>query len=43
MALAFKRKADVVEDQIRQGILYGDLRTEDRLAWKTWRLGWGSP
>ena len=31
MALAFKRKADVVGDQIRQAILYGDLRPGDRL------------
>ncbi len=31
MTLAFKRKADAVEEQIRQEILYGDLRPGDRL------------
>ncbi len=31
MTLAFKRKADAVEDRIRQEILYGDLRPGDRL------------
>lgn len=31
MTLAFTRKADAVEDRIRQEILYGDLRPGDRL------------